>query len=532
MPNITINKKDLLNLLGRKIEDSKLSDRISMLGTDLERIGKDEIEVEIFPNRPDMLSVEGFARALRSFIGIKKELKEYKANKGNYIAKIDKKILRIRPYAVAAVVKDIKIEEDLIKSLMQLQEKLHITHGRNRKKVSIGVYDLDKIKFPITYTAKPLNFKFKPLEMNSEMALSQILVKHPKGKEYAHLLNNFNEYPIWIDSNSQVLSMPPIINSEETKVTNKTKNLFIDATGTDKYAVEQALNIVVCGLADRNGKIYSVKIENKEYPNLKPTKMSLNKNYANKILGLNLNELQIKELLRKMGINYSNGNAFIPPYRIDILSEIDLVEDIAIAYGYENFKEEIPNISTIAEEDKLGKSKDKIANLLIGFGLLETNTYNLTNKENQNSKMNLKLSLLEIENAVNKEYSVFRAMMIPSLLEALQKNKHNSYPQKIFEIGTVFDKSEIDKLAVVLTPGNYTDIKQLLDSLFRCLNISHSIKYAEHNSFIPGRVAAIYINNKELGYIGEMHPEVLTNFDLENPVSCFELNLNELFSLI
>jgi phenylalanyl-tRNA synthetase beta chain len=364
MPNITINKQDLLKLLGRKISDEKLRDRISMLGTDLEKVSPTEIEVEVFPNRPDMLSIEGFARALSSFLGIRKGLREYKVNKSNYKSKIDKKVEKVRPYAVNAVVKNIKLDDPTIKSLMQVQEKLHASHGRNRKKVSIGVYDLDKIKFPLTYTTKPVFFKFKPLETNQEMTLKQILNNHPKGKEFGHLLKDFKEYPIWLDANNQVLSMPPIINSEETKVDENTKNLFIDVTGTDLNACEQALNIIVTSLADRGGQIYEVKVNGKSYPDLKPRRLKLNRKYAENILGISLTENKTKELLSKMGIKYLNGYVLIPPYRTDIISEIDLVEDIAIAYGYENFMPEIPNISTIGKEDDFEFFKNKICNIL------------------------------------------------------------------------------------------------------------------------------------------------------------------------
>jgi phenylalanyl-tRNA synthetase beta chain len=531
MPNITIDKKDLLELIGKKIDDEKLKDRISMMGTDLDKFG-DEIEVEIFPDRPDMLSVEGFARALKSFIGVKKGLQEYKVNKGNYKAKIDKKVLKVRPYAVAAVIKDIKLDDNTVRSLMQVQEKLHMTHGRKRKKASIGVYDLDSIKFPITYTTKPVSFKFTPLDYNVKMSLSQILAKHPKGREYGHLLASFEEYPIWIDSNNQVLSMPPIINSEETRVTSKTRNLFIDVTGLDKNAVEQVLNIVVCSLADRGGKIYSVKIGNEEWPNLKPRKIKVNREYANRILGLNLKEKEIKEFLLRMGYGYSNGWALIPAYRADIMSEIDVVEDIAIAYGYENFKPEIPNLFTVAQEDEFEKFKNKICEILVGYGLIETNTYNLTNKGNQTDKMNFKLELVRIANALNKEYNVMRAWMIPSLLEVLQKNKHNLYPQNIFEIGNVFGKDEKESLAVLLCPGNYTEIRQILDGLFRALDLKVDIKRVKHGSFIDGRVGSVYVKGKEIGYIGELSPAVLTNFEIMEPVSCFEICVSDLFKIV
>ena len=326
-----------------------------------------------------------------------------------------------------------------------------------------------------------------------------------------------------------------IINSEETKLDETTKDLFIDVTGTDLLAVEQALNIIVTSLADRGGQIYEVKVDNVSYPNLKPKKMKLNRNYVNKILGLNLSETKIKELLSKMEISYSNGSALIPSYRADILSEIDLVEDIAIAYGYENFIPEIPNVSTIAREDEFEVFKNKISNILSNLGLIETNTYTLTNRITQEKLTNLKeLKLPEVTNALNEDYNVLRTWMIPSLLEVLKNNKHYDYPQKIFEAGNVFvGEKEKTRLGILLAypKVTFTDIKQILDLIFNSLDLKYEIKEAEHPSFIPGRVGRVYCKGKGVAFIGEIHPKVLNNFTLETPISALELNLTDLFKL-
>ncbi|MCD4760113.1 phenylalanine--tRNA ligase subunit beta [archaeon] len=530
MPTITLDKKDLLELVGKKLSDEKLKDRISMLGTDLEHINGNEIVVEVFPDRPDMLSAEGFARALSSFVGVKKGLRKYNVKKSGLNVKVDKKVDKVRPEMVCAVVKNIKLNNVAVQSLMQVQEKIHMTFGRNRKKLSIGVYDLDMIKFPLTYTTKAKGFKFVPLEMNQEMSLREILDKHPKGVDYKQLLEGFSEYPIWIDSKKQVLSMPPIINSEKTKVTGKTKNLFIDVTGLDLRACEQALNIIITGLADRGGEIYSVNVGGKSYLDLKARKFKIDLNYVNRILGLELKD--IKTLLVKMGYDYSNGFVSVPCYRVDVLGEIDIVEDIAIAYGYENFEETLSDFGCIASENEFEKFREKVCDILVGFGFLETNTYNLAKKDDQTKKMNVKVGLVEIENALNEEYNVLRAWMIPSLLDVLKSNKHYEVPQKIFEAGTVFTPKEKVRLGLLFTPANYTEVRQILDSLLSALGLEGKVKAVEHDSFIPGRVGRVSIKGKNVAYIGELSPLVLSKFELENPVSCFELNLSELFGLI
>ncbi|MEK6860861.1 MAG: phenylalanine--tRNA ligase subunit beta, partial [Nanoarchaeota archaeon] len=471
------------------------------------------------------------ALLISSFLGIKKGLKKYKVNKSNYKYKIDSKVKKVRPYAVAAVIKNIKLTDETINSLMQLQEKLHITHGRNRRKVAMGVHDLDKIKFPLTYTTKPPSFKFIPLDFNKEFSLHEILEIHPKGKEFAHLLKGFREYPIWLDANNNVLSMPPIINSDLTKITSETKNLFLDITGTDRFAVEQALNILVCACADRNGKIFKVN----QYPDLTPKKIKIDFSYINKILGLNLKSLEVKRLLERMGMTLQGSNVLYPAYRTDILNQIDMEEDIAITYGYEKFKPEIPNISTIAEESKFEVFKQKIANLMIGLELQEVSTLHLTDKETQTSLMLNNSEVIQVENSKSSEYDTLRSWLIPSLLHVLKNNKHNEYPQMIFEIGNIFNKNgEFTRLCVMIShsDSNYTEARQILDSLSSNLNIKFSYRETEFPSFIPGRMARVSYKNKDIAYIGEIHPKVLSNYSLENPVACFELNLTELFEFL
>lgn len=547
MPTINLNRKLLEQKTG-KIQEKKLKERISMLGTPIENITKDEIILEIFPNRPDLLSQQGFTRALLSFLGKKVGLKEYTAKKSNYKLMIESEVNKVRPFTSCAVVKNLKFDNETIKEIIQIQEKLHITYGRNRKKIAIGIYPLEKIKFPITYTAKkPNEIKFKPLDFQRELTGSQILSQHPAGREYAHLLKDKGLFPIFIDCNNQILSMPPIINSDLTgKVTATTKEIFIECSGFDQSVLNKCLNMIVTSLADIGGEIYLVELnygtKKITTPALSPDKMKVALNYINKMLGLNLKEVEIKKFLEKMGYSYKNKTVLIPCYRTDIISQIDLVEDIAIAYGYENFKPEIPNISTIAEESKFEIFKNKIANILIGLNLIETNTYSLTNAEIQNKKSNCNFNLVELSNSINKEYIMLRFWIIPSLLQVLAENKHNEYPQNLFEINAVFKNSreaetqtkEETNLSIILhhKKADFTEIKQILDCLFNALSLRYAIKETTHPTFIPGRVGNIIVNNKEAGIIGEIHPSTLQNFDLEFPASALEINIQDIFKLI
>ncbi len=547
MPTITLNKEVFEKLVGKKLALDKLKDRISMLGTDLESIEGNEINVEIFPNRPDLLSEQGFARAFSSFIGVKTGLREYKVEKSGEKVIVDKSVKEVRPYTACAIVKGMKFDDEKIKEIIQIQEKLHVTYGRNRKKCAIGVYPYEKIKPPIRFIAKkPGEIKFQPLESYKEMTGLQILSQLPTGREYGHLLEGKEKFPIFIDSNNQVLSMPPIINSEQTgKIAKTTTDVFIECSGFDFNVLQKCLNMIVTALADMGGKIYSMELDiyGKKHitPNLKPEEMKVDIRYINKILGLDLKEAEIKKYLERMGYGYKNGKALVPAYRADIMHQVDLAEDICIAYGYENIKEEIPKVATIAEEDKFYVFKERIANLLVGLGILEVKTYHLASKENQTSKMNSKIDIIELANPSTKEYNVLRNWVIPSLMEVLSNNKHHEYPQNIFDIGGVFKRgktdtgvAEAERLGVALCDEktDFTAIKQALDYLMKMLDVKYEIREIDCSSFIPGRVARVSVNGKDVAYIGEIAPEVLANWDIVMPVSTFELNLTDLFEAI
>ncbi|HDM22277.1 MAG TPA: phenylalanine--tRNA ligase subunit beta [Methanomicrobia archaeon] len=542
MPTITIDKNDLMRLIGKKVDDDTLMEKIPMMGTELESFGE-EMVVEVFPDRPDMLSVEGFALALQGFLGIKTGLYDLEVNESQYIASIDGKVKKVRPDAVCAVVKDVELNDAAIRSLMQVQEKLHLTHGRNRRRVAIGVHDLDKIDFPVHYTTMPKDYEFIPLECNEEMTLEEILQKHKKGVEYKHLLEKYEEYPIWIDSKEQVLSMPPIINSEYTKVTESTKSLFIDITGYGLKYLKQALNILIMSLSIRNGKIYSVKVKDVDgeytYPDIIPKKMEIDVNYTNRILGINLSLEEIVNFLKRMRYGIEGRNILIPAYRADIMHKIDIVEDVAIAYGFNNFKPEIPNISTIAEEDPFEKFIRMIRNLMTGFQLMEVKNYILTNKKDLFEKMDMKEEkIVEMQNALTVDYNVLRNYLIPGIMRVYSINTHYEYPQNIFEIGEVFRVEndtvrEETNLCVGISheKANFTECKEILNSFFKNLDIKYEIEEKEKKYFIEGRAGSILIDGNEIGYIGEIHPRVLSKWSVGMPVAVFEINLNRIHEL-
>lgn len=533
MVSIEIDKNDLKNLIGKSLPDEELEEVLFLLKCEA-KIDGNRMECELTPDRPDMLAVEGLAREIKGFLALETGIKKYDITDSNFFLKKDK--ADARPAIACAIILDVKLTDELVKSLMQMQEKLHATIGRNRKRVAIGVHDFDKIKPPLLYT-DVADEKFVPLNESNEMTVKEILEHHPKGKDYAHLLKD--RYPMLYDKDG-VISFPPIINSERTKVSDGTKNLFIDVTGDDEKLVNQALNILVCNIADRGGKILTVKVSNRKTPDLEPAKIILDVELVDKILGLGLSEAQIEETLKRMRYDArrSKGGKIeveVPPYRTDILHMIDLIEDVAIGYGYNNIQPILPKIASIGKQNELEKLSKKIREVMIGFEFQEVLNFVLTSEENNFKKMNVEGKAVEILNPISSEFSICRTWLLPSLLKILSENKHRDYPQKIFEVGDCLnldESSEVKtkqtrKLAAAISydNANLTEIKSIIECALSNLGYAFLVRELSHPSFLETRCGEILIDDKSVGFFGELHPKVLENWKLEKPVIVFEINV-------
>jgi len=538
MTILTLNRKELEKKIGKITP--QIEEKITMMGAPVEESNEKEISVEVFPNRPDLLSLQGFSRALLQYLGKAKpsRFKVYPSEK-DYAVKIEKSVKPVRPFTQCAIVKGLKFDDEKIKEIIDIQEKLHMTIGRKRKKVAIGIYPLDKIKLPIRFAGrKPDEIKFIPLEMDRELTGAQILRQHPTGREYANLLKDAEVYPVFIDADDKILSMPPIINSQETgKITEKTKDVFIECSGFNKAYLKKCINIIATALFDMDGKIYSMTIEDsgkESSPDLEPWELDFKIEDINKMLGLELSAKEISKYLYRMGVDVKNGKAVIPSYRADILHWVDLAEEVAIAYGYNNFKEEIPRIPGNAEDDKTERNKKVLGDILAGLGLLECSSFHLAVK-NDVKKMHYDFKdWIGVEDS-KTEYNILRIDLMSNLLKILSENSDASYPQKIFEIGRVFSSGdsetgikEDEHLAVALIDEKitFTDAKQILNYLFKMLDKEYKIEEVENNNYIPGRVGKILSDRKEIGRIGEVAPRVLKNFGLGFPVAGFEIDLN------
>ena len=542
MPTITFSLKDLQNLVGKKLAIKDVEQIAEYCKGECENYNKETDEVTFSlddTNLPYLWSVEGIARLVRGIYNIESGVPQLKVKKSSYQLIVDSSVKKIRPYIASFVAKGKKIDEYLLRQLIQLQEKFCESYGRKRKKASIGLYSYKHITFPVHYIAVlPTSVSFIPLEGNKKLNLSQILKDHPKGKEYAYILQDKPLYPLLVDSKNEVLSFPPVINSNLTgKIEVGDSDLLMEVTGEDEDTVNLAVNIFAFALSDRGFDIYSVDIK---YPGRKIStpfmfndSIKIKESDVEGMLGLGLKKAEIKKLLEKARYDFANFVVKIPPYRKDIMHPYDVIEDIAIVYGFHNIKDKPLSSYTVGETMPIVKFSDNFREALVGQGYQEIMSQILSNKPVLNEKMNVKDSgAIEISNYMSESYSAVRSWVLPMLMEALSKNKHVEFPQKIFEQGTAtvnrerIRDYEFIAAASSHAAASFTEMKQLVEYLFRVMAIEITLEEAAHDSFVKGRCAKILVNKAEVGFFGEISPVVLENWNIEMPVAAMQINLS------
>lgn len=553
MPTFEISFSDLEKLLGRPLpQGNQLAELLSYAKAEIENEEGDKATINVEDsNRPDLLCVEGLARQLKGALEVETGLKNYQIHNSEYKVIVNGKLESIRGFIACAVVTGVKLSGDLIKQLMQMQEKLDATHGRGRKKTSIGLYNSDTLKWPLKYTlTKPHENAFVPLGFADAMAPHEILKNHPKGPEYGHILKNLEEYPIFMDSVNKVLSMPPIVNSNDLgQINEHSENILIEVTGTDYNTVNNILRLFAMSLADRGGKIFNVKVDypyrkTDTTPNFDTKRMTLHPQKVNDILGLKLDAVDMVKILKMMRFGASqnldavsnNVLADVPAYRTDVMHAVDIYEDIAIGYGFHKFTAEPIALATTGSLSSAEKVSRKFREACIGLGAQEIMSFDLTNKDSLFKLMGAKEEkVVEVDNPITFTFSCLRNKLLPSIMEFLSKNTKKEYPQRIFEVGdVVYPDSKADEMSVTEqrlafaishSDVTFTEAKQCLDAVFSNLGIKIAVREEEHESFIAGRCAAIYSGKERIGIIGEVHPQVLANWGLEMPVVGFEVKL-------
>ncbi|MDA9235847.1 phenylalanine--tRNA ligase subunit beta [bacterium] len=541
MPVIALYYSRLQKLVG-KVSKKQISESLPFLGLDVESEDEKTVRVEYSPNRPDYSTDFGIALGLQGLLGIKTGTIKLKIKKSNqYKINATPSVSKIRPYVTGIVAKNGKINDDVLEQLIQMQEDLHMGIGRKRKKSSIGIHDLNKISFPLLYTTTSRNHKFIPLNSEKELLISEIIRDTQTGKDYGDLIGQSNQVPIIVDSNKKTVSFPPIINAAITTVTTKTKNIFVEVTGINKDDAEDMLSVVATILQSAGFMLEHIQISGAKNssPKLQEKKMIVNPSLINQTLGLNLNTSKIISSLKKSRLDaVSRGENIvctIPAYRFDIFGPMDLVEEVALGYGIQNFEPTISPSQTIGQSNPVSLQLKSLDQTMIGLGFLEALNSSLSSKRvlydmtNRDSK-----KIISVLDSKSQEHTILRDSIFPGLIENLSRNIHESYPQKIFETGSIFNLdnpiSEKTNLAVVSAhkDANFTEIKSVLQTALKIgFGIQIETKTAINPSFKNGHCANVVFNKNIIGIIGEIDSKIVDNYKIRVPVVGFEISLSD-----
>lgn len=514
------------------------------------------IRISLLPVRPDMFDAAGLARALRGHLGIETGLPIYRLEPSGLRVSVKPGLETIRPHITACVVRGLVMDDEMVKTIMKMQENLHWALGRDRRRASIGVYDLDTVEPDFEYgPVAPCGVKFVPLfgmpEGNVEATPADILDRHPKGVGYKHLLEKFERYPLLSDATGKVLSMPPIINSEDTRVTQRTRNLLVDVTGPDHNAVTRTIAVIACGLADLGAKVESVTItypdgRKETTPDLRPQEMSIDPAAVAALIGVRVPDMAAVLERMRYGARPENGRLAveIPAYRADIMHEWDVFEDVAIGYGFSNIKPELVPTMTVGSAQPVEEFSVNARRVMTGLGFLETMTPALTNEHEHFELLRTAVpeSRVRLANPISIEQTMAREQLVTGLLVTLRANTTREMPQAIFECGDCFAldtgaetgvRTTRRLAAAIAGPhAGFADAKQALETLARELGAEPQFAALDSPAFIPGRCAAVRIANRQSatgdspwGLVGEVHPEVLDSFGISQPVALLEVDL-------
>src|SRR3989344_2657284 len=306
MPSITISYDDLCLLVGKKLSEQELTRLLDYAKAELDSKFGPELTIKYNDtNQPYLWCAEGLARLLKGILGKQKGLAKITVKKPTVKIVVDKRVRKVRPFIAGFVAKDVALNDYLLKQLIQMQEKLSDNFGRKRAKISIGTYPLHRLQFPVTYKLADPSEYFTPLGFHHRASLKETLDKHEKGKEFGHLLKNESAYPVLVDAKKDILSLIPIINSEQTgRLVTGDNSFFFEVTGTDERAVNLVANSAAFACAERGFDVHAVLVEYPERkvttPTLATTKLKFKEEEVETLLGVSLKSGQLKSLLECM----------------------------------------------------------------------------------------------------------------------------------------------------------------------------------------------------------------------------------------
>ncbi|CAH3924755.1 unnamed protein product [Pieris brassicae] len=582
MPTISVNRDSLFAALGKTYSDDEFQDLCFEFGLELDEVTTEKqmlikeqgdqacsasgvsedvlYRIDIPANRYDLLCLEGLVNGLLVFLG-KKSPPKYKLDKYEdcYSLHLTPATAQIRPYAVAAVLKNVSFTKESYDSFIDLQDKLHQNICRKRTLVAIGTHDLDTIKGPFVYDAlPPSDIKFKALNQQKEMTATELMElysSHPQLKQYLGIIRDSPVYPVIKDKNGVILSMPPIINGDHSKITLNTKNVFIECTATDLNKATVVLDTLVCMFSVYCGKTYTAqqcKVFAPDgtyqlYPELKHRRETINVDKANSYIGIQENGDKLAELLNRMCLPTVHQDSVlsveVPPTRRDVIHACDLYEDIAIAFGYNNIPRRPSTVVTCGAQTRANKLTEQLRQECAHAGYTEALTFTLCSREDVATKLGRHIedvAAVHISNPKTLEFQVVRTLLLPGLLKTLAANKKMPLPLKIFEISDVVLKDDgaetgatNERRLCALYCGRaagFQFVHGLLDRVMAllttpCSRDGYWLRQAEDPAYFPGRCAEVLLRDTVIGKIGVIHPNVLTAFELTNPCSALEITI-------
>ncbi|WP_132059193.1 phenylalanine--tRNA ligase subunit beta [Halorussus amylolyticus] len=575
MPVVDVNPDELRDLTGHdEKSDDELIDDMFALGLEYEGETEDgDLQLEFAPDRLDRLSVEGVARSLRYQYGDDRGVYVPGTNDPDWTIEVDESVPDERPYVTGAVIRGVDLDDHALDSLIQLQEKLHATMGRKRAKGAIGIHDLTMLKGraatgdgeggevgnSITYRGiDPDGDRFVPLDSDAEMTPAEVLRVHPTGETYAPLVSEYDRYPAIYDDIG-LFSFPPVINGRRTEVSTDSRDLFVEMTGTDQWTIDHMCNIVCYALAARGAKIEAVEVEYSDRtlrrPDFGVQTKTVTHERIERTLGIDLSAERVLDLLERSGLDAETNEVGdeelayeveIPPYRVDVLHPLDIVDDVGRAYGFNDLEPRYPDVGTVGGRHDRSKLEDAAREVLVGLGFEDLLNFHMISEEENFERMRIApgddavgggdpASILE---PYSEDYTMLRTWALPSLMMVLENNTHRAYPQDLAEIGLAAEVDESENTGVaehrtvagVLArhDASYEDAKARLQTVARNFDVELETPATDHPTFIDGRTAAVVMDGERVGVLGEVHPEVLVEHDLELPVAAFEFRLDAL----
>ena len=523
---------------GRK----RILERLPYVGLDIEGVEEGAVRVEYSPNRPDFGTDFGIARALRGLLGKEGGLPRFPMSPSGISVSYDKRLANVRPFIACAVATGLRLNDEDVRQVISLQEDLHNGLGRKRRVVAIGLHDLDAVEPPLSYHAVESSFRFVPLGEKKPQTVTSILTKTAEGRTYGSTLAGSKLFPIISDSKGSVLSFPPVINGDLTRVTSKTKNMFVDVTSTDRKLGDDVLAVLATTLAEAGGRLKTVSVrypgKPRVTPDLSPVELPLDESLVRSVLGLELDRAEIVKSLSKCRLDVRGRKALAPRYRIDLLHPVDLAEEVALGYGVDRIVPAYPPSKQAGSFDSFEEYLDSVSTVMAGSGMIEMMTFELTDEASLFSGFQRpSTEKITVLNAKSLEHSVMRDALIPGLMSSLSGNVKSDYPQRIFEIGRIYSRtgdgvSESWHLGCLVahSQATFSEAKMYLESALRVLAGKETTEKAgEHWAFASGRCAAVGVDGMAIGYVGELRPESIESFGLGVPVSGFEVDLSQMF---